>query len=84
VRVLLTGATGFVGSHLAGFLTRQGLRVVALVRKENDTSLFRTLGTDCSKATEELRLPQSSVETALKKAIGWFQGNGCVHAFGGR
>jgi dihydroflavonol-4-reductase len=46
VKVLITGASGFVGSHLAGFLTRQGLHVVALVRRESDTSWLRTLGVE--------------------------------------
>jgi dihydroflavonol-4-reductase len=44
VKVLITGATGFVGSHLASFLRRQGLDVVALVRVGSDTSWLRTLG----------------------------------------
>jgi dihydroflavonol-4-reductase len=46
VKVLITGATGFVGSHLAGFLTRQGFHVVALVRRESDTSWLRTIGVE--------------------------------------
>lgn len=31
---------------------------------------------DCTKARKELDLPQTSVETALKKGIEWFQQNG--------
>ncbi len=46
MKALVTGATGFVGSHLAGFLTRQGLHVVALVRRDSDTSWLRTLGVE--------------------------------------
>jgi len=36
VRVLITGGTGFVGSHLAEELTRSGHEVVALGRNEGD------------------------------------------------
>ncbi len=31
---------------------------------------------DCTKARNELDLPQTSVETALKKAVGWFRQHG--------
>jgi dihydroflavonol-4-reductase len=44
VKVLLTGATGFIGFNLAEFLTRQGVDVVALVRKGSDTSRLEALG----------------------------------------
>jgi dihydroflavonol-4-reductase len=33
---------------------------------------------DCSKAVKELGLPQSPVEAALEKAVGWFRENGYV------
>jgi dihydroflavonol-4-reductase len=33
---------------------------------------------DCSKAVRELKMPQSPVENALKKAIKWFKENGYV------
>ena len=36
MRVLLTGATGFIGSHVARELLRRGNQVTALVRKESD------------------------------------------------
>ncbi len=35
---------------------------------------------DCSKAVRELRLPQSSVEGAIKKAVRWFEANGYAKA----
>jgi len=34
--VLVTGATGFIGSHVAGELVRRGYRVRALVREQTD------------------------------------------------
>jgi dihydroflavonol-4-reductase len=43
-RALITGATGFVGSHLAEHLTGQGWLVRALVRATSDTRLLEELG----------------------------------------
>ncbi len=39
--VFLTGATGYLGCHLAYGLLQQGSRVVALVRGEGETAVFR-------------------------------------------
>jgi dihydroflavonol-4-reductase len=44
VKVFLTGATGFIGFHLAEHLIRQGDHVIALVRKGSDTSRLAALG----------------------------------------
>jgi dihydroflavonol-4-reductase len=33
---------------------------------------------DCSKAIKELRLPQSSIESAFEKSVKWFRDNGYV------
>ena len=41
MKVLVTGATGFIGSHLADALTKSGLTVKALVR---DQGRLRWLG----------------------------------------
>lgn len=35
-RALLTGATGFIGSHLTQFLVKQGIKVAVLVKQESD------------------------------------------------
>jgi nucleoside-diphosphate-sugar epimerase len=42
--VLVTGATGFVGSHVAETLIRRGDRVRALARERADTAFLETLG----------------------------------------
>jgi nucleoside-diphosphate-sugar epimerase len=44
--VLVTGATGLLGSHLAEKLTALGLRVRALVRPESRTAFLETLGAE--------------------------------------
>lgn len=41
---LVTGATGFVGSHVAERLSKQGYRVRTLVRASSDTRLIDALG----------------------------------------
>lgn len=44
MKVLVTGASGFLGGHLTEFLTAKGVEVVAMVRKTSDTSLIDRLG----------------------------------------
>ena len=44
--VLVTGATGFVGSHLCEELVKQGYKVKALVRESSDKSFLDTLGVE--------------------------------------
>ena len=43
MRVLVTGATGFIGFHVARFLTEKGIRVKALVRGQSDTAALKAL-----------------------------------------
>jgi nucleoside-diphosphate-sugar epimerase len=45
--ILVTGATGFIGSHLARRLVGQGYRVRAVVRAGSDTQSLRQLGVEC-------------------------------------
>lgn len=45
-RALVTGATGFVGSHLAERLAAEGWRLRALVRRASDTALLERLGAE--------------------------------------
>jgi nucleoside-diphosphate-sugar epimerase len=43
---LVTGATGFIGSHLTELLVRKGRRVVALVRPRSGTRRLQELGVE--------------------------------------
>lgn len=44
MRILLTGASGFLGSHIAEQLDQQGVEVRALVRSTSDTRFLERLG----------------------------------------
>ncbi len=46
-RVAITGATGFIGHHLAMRLARCGARITALVRAQSRTDHLRAAGIDC-------------------------------------
>ncbi len=47
MRVLLTGATGFVGSHLTELLLHKGYEVRALIRRTSNMQWIRDLDLDC-------------------------------------
>jgi nucleoside-diphosphate-sugar epimerase len=46
---LVTGATGFIGGHLAQRLVWEGYRVRCLVRESSDTALLRPLGVELAE-----------------------------------
>ncbi len=46
MKVLVTGATGFIGFHVARRLAEQGREVIALVRGEGDFSALESLGVE--------------------------------------
>ena len=50
VRILVTGATGFVGSHVAEALVESGHSVVATVRTTSDTTFLEELGVELRAA----------------------------------
>jgi len=53
MKVLVTGATGFLGSHVAEQLKEQGHHVRALIRKSSDTSFLKQLGVELHVASLE-------------------------------
>lgn len=53
MKVLVTGATGFLGSHVAELLVREGHAVKALVRKTSKTGLLEKLGAELHQASLE-------------------------------
>lgn len=66
---LVTGATGFIGSHLAERLVERGVRLRCLARPTSDTSLLEALGV-------ELAVGDLTDATSIARAV-----RGCRHVF---
>lgn len=49
IKVLVTGATGFIGFHVAKHLTEKGFHVKVLVRDENFAPALKSLGVEAVK-----------------------------------
>lgn len=45
-KVILTGSSGFIGSHIAEYFCARGVNPVCLVRRGSDTAFLRTLPVD--------------------------------------
>lgn len=71
-RVLITGATGFVGGHLAERLSADGWEVRALVRPTSDTARLRELGVELRQGSlsdrDSLRDAANGVEVVYHLA----------------
>jgi nucleoside-diphosphate-sugar epimerase len=62
-KLLITGATGFLGSHLAELACRDGLEVRALVRRTSRVDFLRRLGLElCEGSLEDA----ASLQRALQ------------------
>jgi ornithine--oxo-acid transaminase len=59
---LVTGASGFVGGHLAERLVREGYQVRCLVRSSSDTALLESLGV-------ELAIGDLTDRASLRRAV---------------
>lgn len=77
-RVLLTGATGFIGSHVARLLVREGCEVTALVRPGTDPRRIADVLPDIKLLEGDLIAPRK-LEAPLRAAapelclhLGWY------------
>lgn len=75
-RALITGATGFVGGHLAEHLAEQGWRLRALARSSSDTRRLEELGVELHRGDlgdrDALRRAASGVEVVYHLAAANF------------
>ncbi len=76
MRYFVTGATGFIGGHVAARLSARGDEVVALVRSPEKQSLLRSLGVEVVAGDvtnrESLRTPMQGVDGVFHVA-GWYK-----------
>ncbi len=61
MKVLVTGATGFIGFHVAMLLHEGGYHVIALAREGSDTSLLAELGVETAQG--DIRDPEAVYRT---------------------
>lgn len=75
MKVLVTGATGFLGSHLVSALIKEGFEVVALIRSTSDANMAASLG--CQTVTGDL-LDLASLSRSFKGLDGVFHVAGAM------
>jgi nucleoside-diphosphate-sugar epimerase len=71
MRILITGATGFVGGHLVEACQRRGWQVTALARPESDTKALETAGVTvvrCDPADGALRRAITEIDVLVNCA----------------
>lgn len=56
-KVLVTGASGFIGSHLVGELVQRGMHCCCLVRSQSRGQQLREMGAECIEG--DIRHPES-------------------------
>ncbi len=77
MRVFLTGATGFIGQHLAGALIKRGWSVIALVRKPDSpqSQAVRRVGVQLAPGDitvrESMRAPMSGADIVVHNAAAY-------------
>lgn len=64
MKVLITGATEFIGSHAAKLLRAKGIAVIALTREGNNTSVLKSI--EAETIDGDVR-DFASIERALKR-----------------
>ena len=80
MKVLITGATGFIGSSIVRELLKDGVEVKVIVREKSNTkNIGKYLYYDCSKAVKEPGMPQTPIRTTIEKAVRWFRENGYIN-----
>ena len=62
-RLLITGASGFIGSHLVRQALEAGYEVWAAVRKDSNKTRLESKESSCWKSTTMMRISSSLLST---------------------
>ena len=81
MKVLLTGANGFVGSHVLDILRQRGIEVAALLRPGSDRQFIQHLGGDFELRTGSIT-EVASIKEALSGITHVIHCAGCTKAVG--
>ncbi len=85
MRVLLTGASGFLGSHLFKALLKSGYEVVILKRSSSDTWRIKSLleqskSYDVDKVAIELAFEENEIDAVIHTACDYGRSNSSISA----